>query len=54
MILRMPVFGENDVAEEVLSLFESIYVFENVSAVGNAQTSPLAEVVLNINNNECS
>ena len=54
MVLRMPIFGENDVAEEVLSLFESIDVFEDVSAVGNAQTSPFTEVVLNINNNECS
>lgn len=54
MVFGMPVFGENDVAEEILSLFESIYVFEDVPAVGDTQTSPFAEVVLNIHNNECS
>ena len=54
MVLGMPVFGENNETEEVLSLLESVDVFEDVPAVGDSQASPFAEVVLNIDNNECS
>lgn len=53
MASRMPVLGDDD-AIKIDSLFELVDRGEDLAGGGDCQRSTLTEVVLGIDNNQCS
>ena len=54
MIFWMPIFSEDDMGEEFLIFFKGVDVFEDFSTLRDAEASSFTEIVLNVNNYECS
>ena len=53
MAFWMPVFGQQDMVEEFLVAFEFVDEFEDLPALRYLKGAPFAEIVLDVDDDEC-
>ena len=54
MIFGMPIFSEANMGEEFFVFFQGVDVFEDFYTLRDTEASSFTEIVLNIDNYECS